>query len=159
MDLASKKDLTSFSYVFKRDEKYYIFVENFVPEFAVEESKNVNYKAWVKEGLLVETPGKAINYNFIESRFLENSKKFKIREAFFDSWNASEFAQIMSKKRVEMCEFRMTTANFSEPMKRLDSLIIEGKVGHDGSELMSWCLSNVVAKMDHNENVFPRKRA
>jgi phage terminase large subunit-like protein len=157
IDLASKKDLTSFVYVFKRDGKFYIFAENFVPEFAVEESKNVNYKKWVEDGYLIQTPGKAINYEFIESRFFENSKKFKIKEAFFDPWNAAEFAQIMSKKRIEMCEFGMKTANLSEPMKRLDSSIIEGNVAHDGSPLMSWCLSNVVAKIDHNDNVFPRK--
>jgi len=157
IDLASKKDLTSFAYIFKKDEKFYLFTENFVPEFAVQESKNVNYKTWVKDGLLIETPGKAINYEFLEKRFLKNSKKYKIKEAFFDPWNAVEFSQKMSQERIEMVEFSMNTANLSEPMKKLDSSIIEGNVIHDGNELFSWCLSNVVAKVDHNENVFPRK--
>ena len=157
IDLASKKDLTSFAYIFKRDNKFYIFVENFIPELAVQESKNVNYSTWAKDGYLIETPGKAINYEFLEKRFIANSKKYRITEAFFDPWNAVEFSQRMTKERIEMVEFRMNTANLSEPMKKLDSSIIEGNVAQDGSPLMNWCLSNVVAKVDANENVFPRK--
>ncbi|MNG37487.1 Phage Terminase [compost metagenome] len=33
----------------------------------------------------------------------------------------------------------------------------QGKVRHNGSPLLRWCLGNVVAKEDHNGNVFPRK--
>ncbi len=33
----------------------------------------------------------------------------------------------------------------------------EGKIRHNGSPLLRWCLGNVVAKEDHNGNVFPRK--
>lgn len=163
IDIASKKDLTSFVYIFRKYCKerecdlFYLFSENFLPEFAVEESKNVNYKRWVDEGLIIKTPGKAINYEFIEERFVANSKKYKIQEAFFDPWNAMELSQRMSKAGIEMVEFKMNTSNLSEPMKKLDAEIIEKRVMHNGSELFTWCLSNVVAKMDHNENVFPRK--
>lgn len=157
IDLASKKDLTSFAYIFKRDGKFYIFTENFAPELAIEESKNVNYKKWEKSGELIKTPGAAINYDQIEDRFLLNSKKYNFIECFFDGWNATEFAQNMSKHRIDMVEFRMSTGNLSEPMKRLDALILDGNVVHNGSELMEWCLSNVVARRDHNDNVFPKK--
>jgi phage terminase large subunit-like protein len=157
VDLANGKDLTSVVYIFKKDMKFYVFAENYCPEDTVLKSKNVNYKRWSEEGLIITTPGKTINYEFIENRFIENSKKFRIKEAFFDSWNATEFSQRMSSQRIEMVEFRMNTANLSEPMKKLDAAIIDGNVVHDGSELMSWCLSNVVAKVDHNNNIFPRK--
>ena len=51
----------------------------------------------------------------------------------------------------------MTTGNLSEPMKMLDALIREGKFRHNGDPILRWCLGNVVAKADHNDNVFPRK--
>jgi phage terminase large subunit-like protein len=51
----------------------------------------------------------------------------------------------------------MNTANLSEPTKRLDALIRQGKVRHNGSPLLRWCLGNVVCKEDHNGNVYPRK--
>jgi phage terminase large subunit-like protein len=63
----------------------------------------------------------------------------------------------MAADRIEMVEFRMSTGNLSEPMKKLDALIREGKIVHNGSPLVRWCLGNVVAKHDANDNVFPRK--
>src|SRR5690606_9613200 len=58
---------------------------------------------------------------------------------------------------VDMVKFAMRVANLSEPMKKLDTLMREGKVRHNGSALLRWCIGNVVAKEDHNGNVFPRK--
>jgi Phage terminase-like protein, large subunit len=65
-------------------------------------------------------------------------------------------AQKLSGK-IEMVKFAMNTANLSEPMKKLDSLMREGKIRHNGSPLLRWCLGNVVAKEDANSNVYPRK--
>ncbi len=65
-------------------------------------------------------------------------------------------AQKLSNK-MEMVKIAMNTANLSEPMKKLDTLMREGKIRHNGSPLIRWCLGNVVAKEDHNGNVFPRK--
>jgi phage terminase large subunit-like protein len=42
-------------------------------------------------------------------------------------------------------------------MKKFDALMRAGKIRHNGSPLFRWCLGNVVAKEDHNGNVFPRK--
>ena len=157
IDLASKIDLTSIAYVFRRDEKYYIFSDNYCPEQTVEESDNVMYSSWVDTGELIATPGAAINYIKLREDFLIKSKMVKLEDVFYDPWSATEFAQQLSKKRVSVTEFRMSVANLSEPMKRLEALIREGKVIHNGSTLLSWCLGNVVAKVDHNDNVFPRK--
>ena len=51
----------------------------------------------------------------------------------------------------------MGVATISEPMKKLDSYIRQGKIVHRGSPLVRWNMGNVVAKEDHNGNVYPRK--
>jgi phage terminase large subunit-like protein len=61
------------------------------------------------------------------------------------------------KERLNMVEFRMNTANLSEPTKNLDVLIRKGQIRHNGSELLRWCMSNVVVKEDANGNIYPRK--
>jgi len=157
IDLASKIDLTSFVYIFKEGEKYYIFDRSFIPAGTIENSNNDFYREWVDKGHLIATNGEAINYPKLQEEFLTNSKQYRIAEAMFDPWNATEFATRMSMDRVEMVEFKMNTSNLSEPMKKLDALIREGNIVHSGSPLLRWCLGNVVAKMDHNDNVFPRK--
>ena len=51
----------------------------------------------------------------------------------------------------------MNTANLSEATKLLDALIRQGRIVHNGSPLLRWCLGNVVAKEDAAGNVFPKK--
>ncbi len=159
VDLASKVDLTAFAYLFKDEETgmFTLFADNFCPEATVKSSKNNNYPIWVKDGHLIATQGEAINYLKLRKDFLEKEKNLQVMSVAYDSWNATEFSQQLTKARVDVTEFRMNTSNLSEPMKRLESIIREGKIQHDGNPLVSWCLSNVVAKPDAADNVFPRK--
>jgi len=157
VDLSSKVDLTAFAHVFKKDGHYYAFSDPFLPEAAIANSMNASYEAWVEEGWLNATKGEAINYDELEKYLIEKSSSFKIKDAMYDPWSANQFAQNMSKKRIEMCEFRMNTANVSEPLKFLDAIIREGKFHHNGSPIMRWCFSNVVAKEDNNGNIYFRK--
>lgn len=156
LDLASHIDITSIGLVFRDKEKYYIFDKSFLPEDTVKGAKNVLYDDWVKNGHLVATKGAAINYEYIQAELLNFGKEHKVVECMYDAWNATETAQKLSDK-MEMVKVAMNVANFSEPMKKLDALMREGKLEHNGSPMLRWCLGNVVAKEDHNGNVFPRK--
>jgi phage terminase large subunit-like protein len=157
VDLSSKVDMTSIVLVFKRDKKYYFFDHNYLPEAAIESSLNASYLKWVEEGHLIKTEGEMISYERLETDLIAISKRFKIQAVHFDPWAASQFAQNMSKKRVEMVEFRMNVANVSESLKSLDALIREGLIVHNGNQVMRWNFSNVVAKEDHNGNIYFRK--
>ena len=157
IDLASHIDLTSIGLVFKQDDKYFLFDKTFIPEKTIAESKNKTlYLNAVGSGHLVKTPGEAINYDFITSQAQELAKHHRVLECLYDSWNATEMAQNLSDK-IEMVKFPMNVGNFSEPTKKFDSLMRQKKLVHNGSPLLAWCISNVVAKEDHNQNVFPKK--
>jgi len=156
IDLASKIDLTANIKVFRENGIYYIFQKAYLPKDTFEKEYNTLYHN--AEGTeLVVTPGEAINYEYIEKGILEDCKNFKVDSVHYDPWQATQLSQNLMKERVNMVEFKMNTANFSEPMKTLDALIRQGKVRHNGGPLLRWCMSNVVAKEDHNQNVFPRK--
>jgi phage terminase large subunit-like protein len=157
IDLASKIDLTSFGYIFKKDGKYYIFDKTYVPKATVESVRNALYDECVAKGYLIQTPGEAINYEKLREDFVAMKKKVNILSALYDPWNAVSFAQDCTNDRINMVEFRMNTANLSEATKNFDALIREGKIVHNGSPLLRWCLGNVVAKEDAAGNVFPKK--
>lgn len=157
IDLASKVDLTSFAYIFRKEGIYYIFDRTFIPQVTAEQARNALYDNCIGKGHLIATPGEAIHYPHLREDFVGMSKKVKVMEALYDPWNATSFAQDCIDDRIEMVEFRMNTANLSEPTKNLDALIRQGKVRHNGSPLLRWCLSNVVCKEDAAGNVFPRK--
>lgn len=157
IDVASKVDLTSFAFVFRKEDIYYIFDRSFIPEETVRQVRNSTYENCIGTGHLIQTKGSAINYDEIKKDFMDHAKLFKMQEVLFDPWNATELAQSLTKERLEMVEFRFNTANLSEPTKRLDALIREGKIRYNGSPLLTWAISNVVCKEDAAGNVYPKK--
>lgn len=156
LDLASHVDITSIGYIFKEKDVYYIFDKSYLPEETVKAKNNAFYENCLQDGSLIQTKGAAINYEKIQEQITEDTKTFRVEECMYDAWNATELAQRMSDK-VEMVKVPMNTANLSEPMKKFDSLMRSGKIKHNGSKLLRWCVGNVIGKEDHNGNVFPRK--
>jgi len=156
LDLASHIDITAIGYVFKEKDVYYIFDKSFLPEDTIKQKKNPFYENCLADGSLIQTKGAAINYEQIQGELLQAAKDHRVIECMYDAWSATETAQKLSDK-MEMVKVAMNVSNFSEPMKKLDSLIRSGKIKHNGSTLLRWCMGNVVAKEDHNGNVFPRK--
>jgi len=156
IDLASHIDLTSIGLVFRENGKYFIFDRSYIPEATVQEANNSLYNDCIAKGFLIQTKGQAINYDNIKGDAEEIARTYRVQECAYDAWNATEMAQKLAGK-IEMVKMAMNVANFSEPMKKLDSLMREGKIVHNGSPLLRWCLGNVVGKEDHNSNVYPRK--
>lgn len=157
LDLASHIDITSRAMVFRdKDGVYTIFDRSYLPEDTVKSAKNSLYDNCIASGHLIPTPGAAINYDHIQKECEDFAKDYRVIECMYDAWNATETAQRLSNK-IEMVKIAMNTANLSEPTKKLDALMRSGKIRHNGSPLLRWCLANVVAKEDANGNVFPRK--
>ena len=42
-------------------------------------------------------------------------------------------------------------------MKTLEALVLDGRIVHNGDPVLTWMMSNVVAKVDAKDNIFPRK--
>lgn len=157
IDLASKVDLVSFCIMFKEEEKFSIFFKSYVPEERLKSPTRQNYARYVEEGDLIPTPGEAINLVKLYEDLLIVLKMFDVTGILADPWNATEMINKLEMAGYNVMEFRMNTANLSEPMKKLDAEIRETNVEHNSMTLLEWCLGNVVAKRDHNDNVFPRK--
>lgn len=158
LDLASKLDLASVAVVFKREEKYFAFVRNYLPESALEPPENSHYRGWQVAGLLdITTTHHHTDYDQIESDILELSERFRIVRCGFDPWGATQIATHLAENGVSVVEVPQTVRSFSEPMKWLQALIADGRIHHDGDPVLHWALGNVTAKEDRNENVFPRK--
>ncbi len=50
------------------------------------------------------------------------------------------------------------TVQFLSPaMKELDAAMRAGRLHHNGDPVLTWAISCVVARIDANDNVFPRK--
>jgi len=159
LDLASKVDIAVKLMLFRRDGKRYVFCKYYVPESAIERGNpNYDYYAgWVNAGRIATTPGNVIDFEFIEADLLDDRNNFQVLEVPFDPFQATELSTRMLKEGVPMIEVGATVRNFSEPMKSLDGMILQGTIKHDGDPVLGWMIGNVYAKRDAKDNVYPRK--
>lgn len=158
LDLASKTDIASLAIVFKEEDRFAVFVKNYLPEDAAESGKNSQYPGWVIENRITTTPGNTTDYAYIEDDLRDIASRFDVKEVGFDPWQANYLATRMMDEGMPMVEIRQTVANMSEPMKELEALVMSKKLTHSGCPVLSWMISNVVAHLDAKDNIYPRKQ-
>jgi len=162
VDLASKIDMNAVVNLYKKvidDETHvYCFPKFYLPEAAIESGGNSQYDGWRRRGLLIATPGNIIDMDQIEADVAELRDGRQLREVCFDpGHNATQWAGHLEDEGLEMVEVRPTVLNFSEPLKWWEALVKDGRFHHDGNEIMTWMVSNVVVKQDFKDNIYPRK--
>lgn len=162
LDLGSKNDMTAKIRVFPQEREdgrkcYAIFSDFYLPADAVKVTVNASYGGWAEEGLLHVTPGAMTDLNLVEQEVREDMSRFNVHQVVYDPWQATQMATSLSDDDVPMLECRMTTSHLSDPMKSLEALVLDGRIRHDGNPIMTWMMGNVVARVDANDNVFPRK--
>lgn len=165
LDLASKIDVAAVSIMFKypddiaeaRGKKFALFHRFYLPEETVQAPENERYRTWEAEGRIIVTPGSMIDIPQIRDDLLDLAGFLEVEVVGVDPWQATQLIIELQDQAVPVVEYRQTVHNFSDPMKYLDALIRSGLVDHDGDPVFSWMLSNVVAREDAKENVYPRK--
>lgn len=156
LDLASRKDIAALEILIPDGDDYIRFGRYYLPEDVLEDG-NEMYRAWAEEGWLTLTDGNIIDFNVIKSDIIDLCSQFEVAELAYDPFQATMLITELMEQGVPVIEMRPTVLNFSEPMKILDSIILAGKLKHNGDPVMTWMISNVVAKADAKDNVYPRK--
>lgn len=161
LDLASKVDIAAKVALHERtiDGKahYFVFGQYYLPRDTVERGENSQYQGWEHMGLLTVTDGAVIDFDVIEQDLLADCSRFEVREVPYDPFQATQLSTRMAAQGVPMVEMRPTVLNFSEPMKQLEALVLQGRLHHNGDPVLAWMMSNVVAHMDAKDNIYPRK--
>ena len=158
LDLASKVDIAALDILFKLGEKEFVqFGKYYIPEATVESGVNKYYRTWVDQGWLIATPGNITDYDFIERDIFELNELLLIQELSYDPHQATQIITHCQNEGIECVEMRPLVLNFSDPMKTMDALIRGLHIKHNGNPCYNWMLSNVTAKMDAKDNVYPRK--
>lgn len=163
-DLASKSDLCASQRLYRRDSHgkahYYLFGSYWLPEEAVEEPgpNQAHYRKWVNKGLLTQTDGATVDFELITETIIEDCKRVNPKEAIFDPFNAVQMMQALMRQNIEAVEFIQTPANFAVPLDELLTAVKDGRFHHDGNEMTTWCMSNMVARNAKKGLVSPIKQ-
>ena len=163
LDLASKIDIAGNVLVFPPvadDPLWHVHGRYYLPEVRVIEELDGNtdrYREFDAMGLLTLTDGEVIDFEVIKEDLREFSGRFDVQQVAYDPWQATQLAQEMTNEGLLMVEVRQTVQNISEPMKELEALVLQKKLAHGDCPILTWMASNVVAKLDVKDNIYPNK--
>jgi len=157
VDLAPRHDFCSRVALIRRDDHYYVFAKHMLSEGEIEHSTNASYGGWAREGWIETNPGDTTDYDAVEADLLDLAGKCSLQEVMYDPFTAKEILDHMTAEGITMVEMRMSVQNLSAATKKLDALVAEGKIHHNGDPILAWMLSNVVGHYDRKDNVYPVK--
>lgn len=163
LDLASKIDIAGNLLLFppvEDDPIWHVHGRYYLPEVRVIEeldSNTARYREFDALGLLTLTDGEVIDFEVIKEDLREFAGRFDVQQVAYDPWQATQLAQEMQAEGLLMVEVRQTVQNISEPMKELEAMTLRKVLAHGDCPILTWMASNVIAKLDVKDNIYPNK--
>jgi phage terminase large subunit-like protein len=157
LDLASKNDLCALVLLFRYRDGYAVFGRYYLPRKTVDKPEHQHYQKWEKEKSLCVTEGDITDYEYILEDIVEACETFEVGGIGYDPAQATMLVNKLTGKGLPVVEYAPTVLNFSEPMKQIEAHVSAGKIAHNGNGVMDWAMSNVTAKSDRKDNVYPTK--
>jgi phage terminase large subunit-like protein len=156
-DLASVGDTNAITLIFKPIEgKFRTLNYFFVPEITKGqkyELDSIDYPQWVNEGDIIETAKPSRDDDAIFNKIQELRGKFNINSVTFDAWGAKDISFMLESINVECFEFSQTIKSMSYPTKKLEEMIMNKTLVHNGNKAMRWMMSNIMLYRDTNDNI------
>jgi len=147
VDAASKTDLFSISFLFKRESRIYIFVENYLPQETADLPENKRFRDWAAEGWMKLTPGARVDASVVEARIQEANTMFNIVELAYDPREMNQLALSMSRwAGFPLVEMVQSPANMSAAFKELEALVVSGTLRTQTDPCLRWQASNCQLK-------------
>ena len=156
-DLSTKIDITSIALWFVIGSEHYVFTRHYLPKDTAEDPSKQAYHGWMYDKHLTVTDGSRIDIQRIEDDIRDDLDLYQVQQIGHDPWGATGIEQRLSANGAPMVEILQNVKNFSDPMKEFEALVKSGHLWHDGNPILTWMISNVTARVDANDNVFPRK--
>lgn len=167
LDLASTSDLSALCWLFPDDERggFDAIWRLWTPEDNVEALDQRTAGAasvWVRQGLLVATPGNVADYDYIRLQIDRDMDAFDVRSIGFDPWNATPLTNKLAEDGAPLVKVRQGFVTMSPPLKELQRLLLKGTpqvplFRHGGNDAVTWMVDNLAVAMDPAENVKPDK--
>ncbi|GHF77005.1 terminase large subunit [Streptomyces filamentosus] len=167
LDLAATSDLLALCWLFPDDERdgFDAIWRLWTPEDNVDALDQRTAGAatvWVREGLLVATPGNVADYDYIQLQIERDMEVFDVRSIGFDPWSAVPLTNKLAESDAPMVKVRQGFITMSPPLKEMQRLLLKGTpeapmFRHGGNPAVTWMVDNLAVAMDPAGNVKPDK--
>jgi len=162
LDLSTSTDICACVYVFlTKQNELKLYCRFFLPEDAIYKKSGIErslYDRWVRDGWLITTEGRTLDYDVVQEDIETHAEKFNISHVAFDPWNASQITKHLEKKGFNMVQVRQGVYTLNDPCKMLEKFILAKAVIHGNNPVLTWMADNVVVKYDDNNNITPSKK-
>jgi phage terminase large subunit-like protein len=154
LDLSSVSDLTALVLVSEDGDVHPTF---WLPgEGLAEKARNdrVPYDVWADEELLLTTPGRAIEYEYIAYHLREVFDSYHVRALAFDRYNMRflkpwlERVGFTEEELERFIEFGQGFVSMSPAIRELESRLLAKKLKHGKHPVLTMCAANAVAVSD-----------
>lgn len=161
-DLSSTTDLTCATILGIKNKKIRVKQMYWIPRNMLEKKvieDKIPYDKWLKAGWLRLSGDTKIDYHDVTKWYLEEVQNNDLRPLWigYDSWNANYWKIDMEENGFDMVEVRQGFKTESAPLKQMKADLIDKKLNYNNNPILKWNLSNVVVKVDDNENIMLSK--
>jgi phage terminase large subunit-like protein len=157
LDLSAANDLTAFVRLAWIDGELHVRPLFWLPGEDLREkarADRVPYDVWHKEGHLVATPGRTVDYDWVAPVVLDLMRSEQIAKIAFDRWNMRFFQPALERAGAtqdeieRFVEFGQGFQSMTPALRAMDGVLLNGKMRHGGHPVLSMCAANAVVKSD-----------
>jgi len=154
LDLSSVNDLTALVLVSDNGDVHCRF---WLPEEGLAEksrSDRVPYDLWAKDGYLLTTPGRSIEYEFIAYELRDIFNTCNIKQLAFDRYNMKflrpwlEKAGFSEDELERFVEFGQGFISMSPAIRELESKLLQKQLKHGNHPVLTMCAANAITVND-----------
>ena len=161
LDLSETLDLTAFVLAFAYADGWVDLLPwFFIPADTMQKKiqyDRVPYDTWAKQGFVISTPGRTIDYKMVEQTILAAHQKYNIQSIAYDRFNSNQLVRSLEDQGLQMDQLGQGFIGMSPPTKELLRLIVDEKIRHGGNPVLRWNMDNAAALTDAAGNIKPAK--
>ena len=162
LDLSEVNDLTALILVSPNRNHFDIESTFWLPEEGLAEKSRqdrVPYDVWAKEGRLLTSPGKSIEYEYVANYLAKLFDEKNIKKIAFDRHNMRFLRPWLIKAGLSESfiddrfeDFGLGYLSMDPALRNLESLLLNERLAHGNHPILTMCAANAVVKRDEAGN-------
>lgn len=147
-DLSATQDLTAVvAAALDPDGFWHLFGWYFLPKLGLRNkarADRVPYDLWEQQGLLIATPGRTVDEDFVAAHVATALGSSDVRAFSYDRWQIDRLKKAFERIGYdrELTEFGQGFKSMSPAVKAVETLALQGRLRHGDDPILKMCIAN-----------------
>ncbi len=157
LDLSTVRDMTALVYAAKRDGEWHVRAEFYTPREGLLERAHLahaDYATWEKQGFLITTDGRTVDYSVIAERLAELCTDYTVAALAIDPWKHDVLTREVARLGLELPieRFGQSFKWMSSALDVTETGFVDERIRHGGNPILAWHFRNAVVRADEHDN-------